>query len=310
MVSTGKGAMQKITYAMLKSVDGLSSRDAGIKLGVGKSSINNAREKVRKGKFFEYDTPATRSVEGARILTIDIESKPITAWVWGLWDQNVGITQIKENGGMICFAAKWLDSEEILFYSTYKDGYHAMVRAAHDLLSEADFVVGYNSVRYDMRRINNEFLAEDLGPAKPYKNIDIMKINKVQFDLPSRKLDYLAQFTGEGAKLEHTGFQLWVDCMNDDPDAWALMEEYNKQDVIITEKTYLHLLPWLTNAPHLGLYGMIDDCCPYCGGTELVESGLTHTNVQSYDLFKCLGCKAWVRGTKTRGQTLTTRAVR
>lgn len=302
--------MQKITYQMIKSVDGLSSRDAAQKLGVGKTAINGARERLRKGTFYDHEEPESRKV-GAKILTIDIESKPITAYVWGLWDQNVGITQIKENGGMICFAAKWLGSDEVLFYSTFKDGYHAMVQAAWDLLSEADIVVGYNSDRYDIRRINNEFLAEDLGPAAPFRPVDVMKMNKVRFDLPSRKLDYLAQFTGEGAKLSHTGFQLWIDCMADDPDAWALMEEYNKQDVIITENTYLHLLPWQTNPPHLGMYGTVDDCCPYCGGENLVQSPMsTSTTVQTYDLFKCSDCRGWVRGTQRRGNVLRTRAIR
>jgi DNA polymerase elongation subunit (family B)/predicted RNA-binding Zn-ribbon protein involved in translation (DUF1610 family) len=248
--------------------------------------------------------------KNTRVLTLDIESKPLTVYTWGLWDQNIGINQIVDHGGMMCFAAKWLGSKEVLFYSEFKDGYQGMVEAAHKLLSEADVVITYNGDRYDVKKLNNAFMLAGMNPPKPFKSIDLIKTNKNRFDLPSRKLDYLVQQSGVGAKVKHQGFDLWIDCMKGDAKAWATMEKYNRGDVLITEKAYLRLLPWITNAPHHGMFTGDEHSCPYCGSTKLKRDGVTHTNVTSYRLYSCTNCKGWVRGNTKLQDPTRTRATR
>lgn len=247
-----------------------------------------------------------------KILTLDIETKPMTVYSWGLFNQNHSIDQIVGHGGMICFAAKWLGSKEVLFYSDFHDGYETMVQAAHGLLSEADIVIGYNSDRFDIKKINNEFFKSGLKPPRPFKSIDLIKTNKGRFDLPSRKLDYLVRTAGIGKKVTHTGFQLWLDCMAGDPAAWELMKRYCIGDVKVTEKAYLTLLPWLTNAPHLGMWTGEIFSCPYCGGKRLERAGIAHTLVQQYELYQCQSkhCGGWVRGVTRKQDPTRTRAIR
>jgi predicted RNA-binding Zn-ribbon protein involved in translation (DUF1610 family) len=255
--------------------------------------------------------PETRNT---RILTIDIESKPMLVYSWGLWDQNHSIGQIVDHGGIICFAAKWMGSKDILFYSDFHDGYDVMLRKAHELLGEADIVITYNGDRYDVKKLNQAFMLAGMGPPKPFKSIDLIKTNKGRFDLPSRKLDYLVQQSGVGAKLPHTGFDLWIDCMAGDPKAWDLMRRYNIQDVKVTEKAYLRLLPWVTNAPHHGMFvregSSSGFMCPYCGSKKLTRTGETHTNVQTYALYACGNCHGWSRGTTRLADPTHTRAIR
>lgn len=100
---------------------------------------------------------------GARILTLDIECSPTVAHVWGLWDQNVGLNQIVEDGRMICFAAKWYGDSQTLFFSDEKDGHEAMVEAAWRLLDECDVLVSFNGVKYDVKHLNREFVLAGLG---------------------------------------------------------------------------------------------------------------------------------------------------
>jgi len=245
-----------------------------------------------------------------RILTIDIESKPLLAYAWGLWDQNISIGQIVDHGGMICFAAKWMGEKKTMFYSVHHDGYDAMIAAAHRLLSEADIIVTYNGVRYDVKKLNNAFLLVGLNPPKPYRHIDLIRTNKARFDLPSRKLDYLVQQTGVGSKVKHQGFDLWIDCMAGDEAAWKLMRKYNIGDVKVTEGAYLRLLPWITDTPHLGMFTSDGKVCPYCGSTDLETNGRTHTYVQSYWAFQCRNCGGWSRSTLRLQDATTTRAVR
>jgi hypothetical protein len=295
---------QKVSYADIKSVDGLSSREAAAKLGVGKSTINDARDRLRKGVFFDLEEEAKPA---PRILTYDIESSPHLAWCWGLWQQNISLVQLEQAGGMICFAAKWVGDEEVTFRSDFHDGHRVMVEKLWDLFTEADIVVGYNNDRYDDRRVNNEFAQLKMGPPKPYKSVDLLKLNKANFDFPSRKLDYFAKVTGNVGQKLGTDFRLWLDCMDGDPEAWEKMKMYNIQDVIVTEDRYLEMLPWQKNAPHIGLYTQVENCCWACGSEKLVSHGYIKTGLQSYDCFRCADCGAWNRGTETRGVKLKTR---
>jgi predicted RNA-binding Zn-ribbon protein involved in translation (DUF1610 family) len=249
------------------------------------------------------------STKNTRILTIDIEWRPMMSYTWGIWDQNIGLTQIVDDGGLLCFAAKWMGEKEILFWSE-NDGHDVMVKAAHDLLSEADVLITYNGDKYDIKKLNGEFMLAKMPPPRPYRSIDILKTNKARFDLPSRKLDYLVQRSGVGAKVKHQGFELWTGCMAGDKTAWALMEKYNRGDVIVTEKAYLRLLPWVTNAPHHAMFSQESHSCPYCGGKKLERAGITHANVTSYQLYECKKCGGWVRGTTKYQDPTRTRAIR
>lgn len=246
-----------------------------------------------------------------RILTIDIEWRPMVVYSWGLFNQFHTIDQIVDDGGMLSFAAKWADEKSTVFHAEWTEGGHAgMVAEAHRLLSEADIVVTYNGDKYDVKKLNQEFMLAGMHPPRPFKSIDLLKTNKARFDLPSRKLDYLAQRVGVGRKTPHTGFQLWIDCMAREPKALALMEKYNRQDVVITEKAYLRLLPWLTNSPHMAMFTGDTYACPYCGKKGLNREGVTHTLVQSYWLNQCPNCEGWSRSTTRLQDPTITRPIR
>ncbi len=55
-----------------------------------------------------------------KILLLDIETSPNLAYVWGLFKQNVAINQIKESGSVLCWAAKWYGSRDVMFDSAHK----------------------------------------------------------------------------------------------------------------------------------------------------------------------------------------------
>ena len=50
---------------------------------------------------------------GVKTLVVDLETVPTEAYVWGLFDQNVGLSQIIKPGRIVSWAAKWLDSDEV-----------------------------------------------------------------------------------------------------------------------------------------------------------------------------------------------------
>lgn len=231
-----------------------------------------------------------------KILLLDIETAPNKAYVWGLWDQNIYLDQIEEPGYVLCWAAKWLGDKKIMFNSLHDSSSEDMINEVHTLVDEADVVIHYYGTRFDMPTLNQEFLFWGLNPPSPYKQIDLLKTVKAKFRLPSNKLDYVAQYFKLGAKLPHKGMRLWRGCMAMDPKAWKIMERYNKQDVVLLEKLYDILLPWISNHPNTGLYVDTDiPVCNHCGSTHLQKRGTYHTATMSYQRYQCQGCGSWLK---------------
>ena len=232
-----------------------------------------------------------------RILEIDIESIPHEAVSFGIWRQVISPKQITRFGYTMCFAAKWFGERDVMFHSVWDDGMDTMVRAAWDLLNEADAIVTYNGARFDTPMLNKEFLKHGLLPPEPYHQIDLIKTVKREFRFPGgNSLDQVLRFLGMKQKMSHKGIELWIECMNDDPKALKTMMRYNKNDVRIMESLYRKLLPWIKTHPNHALY--TDDtrpCCPKCGSRHLTRQGFKTTMTQKYQQFKCMKCGSWLR---------------
>lgn len=180
-----------------------------------------------------------------KTLFLDIETTPMQVYAWGLFDQNISIDQIIKSTEMLCFGARWLDGKKVIFRSVYHDGKKAMLEDLHKLMDEADVLVGWNSAGFDHKHINREFLENGMTPPSTVKDLDLMSVTKANFLFPSNKLDYVAQKLEVGAKVKHSGFSLWLRCMDGDKKAWKEMKEYQIQDVNLLVDLYDILLPWL-----------------------------------------------------------------
>lgn len=233
-----------------------------------------------------------------KVLTIDIETRPSLGYVWSLWKQNVGLTQLVETGEVISFAAKWHGKKNVMFHSVYHDGKEGMIKAAWELLDEADIVVHYNGKSFDIPHLQREFLLGGYNPPAPFQQVDLLHVMRKQFKFVSNKLDHIVQQLDLGAKTSHTGFQLWVDCLAGDAKAWALMRKYNKHDVVITESLYDRVQPWITGHPTVGLYSGMADVCPSCGSGSLQMRGYAHTKMSTFQRFVCNDCGKWSRSNK------------
>lgn len=232
-----------------------------------------------------------------KILTLDIETSPHLGFHFGLFNQNFSLQQIEEWTRMICFAAKWRHEEEVMFYSDFHNGHSNSVKAAYELVNEADVLVTYNGDSFDNKHLNREFLLQGYGPPAPYQSVDLYRVNKSKFRFGSNKLDHLTQQLGVGEKVKHAGFQLWIDCMNGNIDAWDKMREYNCEDVVILEKAFDRLQPWIMNMPHAGLYNEVEFSCR-CGSTNLQKRGFHYTQISKFQRYRCNDCGRWLSESK------------
>lgn len=229
-------------------------------------------------------------------LTVDIECQPHLGWIWDMWNQNIPPKMVKEYGRVISFAAKWEGDDNVLFHSDFHDGHGNMVRRAHDLLSEADIIVTYNGKAFDVRHLNREFLLAGLGPPASYQHIDLYQVIKRQFKFPSNKLDSIAGALQIGSKVKHAGFDLWIDCMNGDIDAWDKMREYNKQDVVLTEDLKNRILAWIPNHPNINVFDdSIVEGCTRCGSMSYQERGYYTNSFAKYKRYSCNACGGWFK---------------
>ena len=234
-----------------------------------------------------------------KILHVDIETAPNLAHVWSLWKQNVSLNQLMTPGYILCWAAKWDGGKELFFDSIHQSTQEEMLAGIHRLLDEADAVVTYNGVSFDLPTLNGEFAQVGMTPPSPYHNIDLYLVARRQFKFPSHKLEFVARALGVGCKVKHEGHGLWVACMSGNDQAWQRMERYNRGDVRLQERVYRKILPWITTHPNHALY--TDDrrpCCPNCGGTKVIRQGTRTTRVQRYARFQCKSCGAWSRDAK------------
>ncbi len=233
-----------------------------------------------------------------KILFLDIETSPTIADVWGLWQQNVGLNQIRENGRILCWAAKWRGDKKVHFGSVRDSSEKVMLHDIHRLVSEADCIVHYNGKKFDVPTLNREWLRHGFKPPAPHKDIDLLETAKRRFRFISNKLAYVSQYLGIGAKEPHNGHEVWVGCMAGDKKAWAVMERYNKQDVVLLERLYDKLLPWLDRHPAHGAWSD-EMVCPKCGSDDYQSRGRAFTTTLSYKRYQCNGCGGWFRGHRT-----------
>jgi hypothetical protein len=229
-----------------------------------------------------------------KTLILDLETFPTEAYVWGLWQQNIGLTQIKAPGYIASWASKWVDVDELEYSSVEFASRKDMLREVWKLLDEADEVVGWNSNSFDLKLLNAEFALFGMGPPSPYKKIDLMRTVKNQMRFISNKMAFISEQFGAGSKVEHQGFPLWTACMNGNKKAWKLFREYNEQDVLLTESMYHELRPWITTGVNRSAYNN-EHCCPTCGSHKLQRRGTSLTTTLAYQRWHCKDCGAWSR---------------
>lgn len=237
-----------------------------------------------------YTTPSDM-----KMLFIDIETRPNLGYFWGLFNQNIGIVQIEEACEMMCFVAKWYGDDETMFFHGRTDR-QQMIAAAWKLLDEADVIVHFYGSAFDIPHLNREFLLNGFPPPSPFKQIDLKKVVSRQFKFTSNKLQFVSTQLGLEGK-ETTDFDLWKDCMNGDDDAWARMESYNRQDVLLLEDVYEILLPWIPAHPSRHFFDG-DSGCPTCGAGKLEEAGFHLTRVSKFAQYRCTGCGSYFRDSR------------
>lgn len=245
-----------------------------------------------------------------RILILDIETKPATLHGFDLRNQNFGLNQMTDPGGVFGVGNKWYTSTKKFFLSDFHNGHEEMVTGTWKLLDEADIVVTFNGRRFDLPKLNGEFMKLQLPPPTPYSQVDLFQELKRISSFISLKLDHFLDQFGLTRKEQHEGMGLWLGCMANDPKAWRKMRSYCLQDVCSTEELLDFVRPWIRH-PHMGLLQDNDHLtCEKCGSDELEDTDKTIVlTTLRYPVLRCTQCGGVVRAIKPIGRVGATRSV-
>lgn len=233
-----------------------------------------------------------------KILCFDLENTALLSYHWGRWNQNIRPIQTIEESRVLCFGAKWLGGK-YTFKAAYEHGREEMLTSIRDLLSAADYVVSWNGKKHDSKKIRTEFVLEGMEPPSDWNELDLMAVAKRQFAFSSNSLDHVSQQLGVGQKVKHEGFfDIIPKVQQGDEKARRAFARYQKQDVLLLEKLYERLEPWIPASMHPNrAIGTVGEVCPRCGSTKLERRGPKYTATGVYQQYKCENGH-WPRGTR------------
>jgi len=243
----------------------------------------------------------TSTVETPRILIVDIETAPMLAYLWNFWQKGVPHGAQESETYMLSWAAKWVGNDEVFAeYTTKGTTDIRLLEGLWLLLDEADFVVAHNGDKFDIKRINTQFLLAGMRPPSPYKQIDTLKMVKRCFAFDSNRLDYIVGLLyGEGK--EKVDFEMWRKCMQGDERAFAELISYNKKDVVLLERLYLDIRAWDKSHPSAATHGSVSHLpvCTTCGSEDVYETDHTiSTGVSKFRVWECGECGTQMRSRK------------
>lgn len=235
---------------------------------------------------------------GARIATADIETLPIQAYVWSLFQEPRALDRVVKDWAIFSGAFKWLGGKKVHYMDTQpkddcRDDYD-LVYWLCEMLDEADIVVGHNMQKFDIRKIRARALQHGIPPFREPEVVDTMLMAREIGAFTSNKLEYLSGALTDSKKSLHAkypGFALWDAVMKGEAAAWREVKDYNKQDIRSTEALYLRLRPWARRHPNMSHY--FDDeimRCPRCGSSDMLDNGIIHRGVSEYNQYRCGGC--------------------
>lgn len=232
-----------------------------------------------------------------KILLLDIETAPIEAHVWALFDQNVGLNQITQDWTILCWSAKWLGKKKV-FFESVKDQKNKrddskILKKIWAMIDTADIIVTQNGKAFDIKKLNARFILNGMKPPSSYRQHDTRQMARKIFGFTSNKLEYMTdKLCTKHKKLvdkKFHGHKLWTECLKGNSRAWREMKTYNVLDVLSLEELYLKLRSW--DAPiNYDVFREDEQNLCECGNPSFARWGFRFTNSGKFQRFKCRSC--------------------
>lgn len=236
-----------------------------------------------------------------KILVFDVELSTMLVEVYDLKVDYIHHSNIVEGWTFYSYAAKFIGHDEIYYmdqrYSSDVKDDRQLIEGLHYLLSEADYIVGHNIDRFDIKKFNTRAEFFGLEPLHDVVTFDTLKMAKKRYHLPSYSLDYLCKFFDlNNKKSGHSKFlgkTLWDECKKGNLEAWEECEDYNKKDVLATEELFLKLAKGDSKVNFQS--NQLKPVC-ICGSIEFRKDGQRYSKNGAFQRYRCRKCGKAFRG--------------
>jgi len=205
-------------------------------------------------------------------LFFDIETSPNIVYSWRIgYNLNITPENIIDERKIICISYKWESEEEIHTLTWDKNQCDKkMLKEFISVANQADELIAHNGDRFDIKWIRTRCIYHRIPMFPNYKTLDTLKKAKSGFNFNSNKLDYIAQYLGVGAKVKHSGFDMWKGVMMNDKSALSEMVHYCEGDIIVLEDVFLTMQSYIKQNTHAGvLNNNLKYSCPCCSSEQI-----------------------------------------
>jgi DNA polymerase elongation subunit (family B) len=190
------------------------------------------------------------------------------------------------------------------FKKDFTDDYY-VVKTMRDIIASADIIIGHNSDKFDLKKLNARIIFHGLEPLPPVTTIDTLKEARKIASFSSNTMSYLAEYLG----LEHqkgSASGAWHKILKGSQEerlaAVKEMEAYCEQDIRTGVALYERLKPYFKTHPNMGLYEEYDTdtaICPSCSSDNLQRRGYRRTRTRVYARLQCQDCGFWSTARKS-----------
>jgi uncharacterized protein YprB with RNaseH-like and TPR domain len=213
-------------------------------------------------------------------LFFDIETSPNVVYSWRIgYNLNITPDNIIDERKIICISYKW-ENEDKIHTLTWDNNQcdKQMLIDFVKIANQSDEMIAHNGDRFDIKWIRTRCIFHRIPMFPNYRTLDTLKKAKSGFNFNSNKLDYIAKFLGAGAKVKHSGFDMWKGVMAGNKEAMKEMTHYCEGDIIVLEDVFQTMQNYIKQNVHVGvLNNNLRYSCPVCGSenTELLKNNVT-----------------------------------
>lgn len=174
-----------------------------------------------------------------------------------------------------------------------------VLKAAAEIILEADIIVGHYASHFDKRVLRTRFMLNGLHDAAQHIHkmplIDTCLQARELFAINSCSLRYLAKLLKLTPKPEsHNSF--WVGVMRSDPKAIKDMTKYGLGDIVTLQDVYKYIKRFMKKHPMMNHENK--EACPICCSKNVSKWGFRYEGKTKYQRLKCKDCCADWRGPK------------
>ena len=247
-----------------------------------------------------------------RILTLDVERLDgiVQKHYWDRGDlKNVYIrhTDVIREPRTTIVCAKWYDSPDVMRFAEWDAGGRGrFLRRVHELMAQADIIVGHNIDGADVPWLKGDFYLPrighkhrpDLPQLPPFKTVDTLKVLRREFKsgAPFKSLAAVNLILGLPGKTDTYDRQAMERAVAGSLEDRERETDYCAGDVVATQWLYDWCRPHIKNHPAM-FVTTADNLrvCNRCGhDTEPTPRRYVAT-LLSYSMRRCTSCGAYSR---------------